>query len=39
MNRPDISQFLAHFTSNKFPKGFKDPDNLGLYMLLKGYSL
>ena len=27
MNRPDISQFLAHFTSNKFPKGFKDPDN------------
>ena len=27
MNRPDISQFLAHFTSNKFPKGFKDPDS------------
>lgn len=27
MNRPDISLFLAHFTSNKFPKGHKDADN------------
>lgn len=27
MNRPDVSPYLAHFTSNKFPKGFKSNDN------------
>ena len=27
MNRPDASPYLAHFTSNKFPKGFKSKDN------------
>lgn len=27
MNRPDISPYLAHFTSNRHPKGVKDPAN------------
>lgn len=27
MNRPDISPYLAHFTSSKYPKGFKSDDN------------
>lgn len=27
MSRPDISSYLAHFTSNKFPKGYKDIHN------------
>lgn len=27
MNRPDISHYLAHFTSSKFPKGYKDATN------------
>lgn len=27
MSRPDVSFYLAHFTSTKFPKGYKDVDN------------
>ena len=27
ITRPDSSAFLAHFTSRKYPKGFKDPSN------------
>ena len=27
MNRPDVSPYLAHFTSQKFPKGYKSKDN------------
>lgn len=27
MSRPDVSFYLAHFTSNKYPKGYKDKDN------------
>lgn len=27
MNRPDVSPYLAHFTSNEFPKGHKSKDN------------
>lgn len=27
MSRPDVSFYLAHFTSNKFPKGYKNDGN------------
>lgn len=27
MNRPDVSPFLAHFTSQKYPKGYLNKDN------------
>lgn len=27
MNRPDLSDYLAHFTSNKWPKAHKDANN------------
>lgn len=27
MNRPDISPYLAHFTSSKYPKGFRNEEN------------
>ena len=27
MNRPDVSPYLAHFTSQKFPKGYKNKEN------------
>ena len=27
MSRPDVSFYLAHFTSTKFPTGYKDVDN------------
>lgn len=35
MNKPDVSPYLAHFTSQKFPKGYKsnnNPTNLFKYM-------
>lgn len=27
MSRPDVSPYLAHFTSRKYPKGYNNPDN------------
>lgn len=27
MSRPDVSFYLAHFTSSKYPKGYKNENN------------
>lgn len=36
MSRPDVSFYLAHFTSTKFPKGYKDVDNpTNIYISIK----